>query len=388
MFVGGGRMSLLWMRPPPFSLGASMKAKQVQEAIETRKKRRETPPDGSHLLSTGSTLLNLNLSGDWRGGLVKGKYFFFVGDTSSGKTFFTCTCFAEAAINPAFDNYRFIHDNVEIGALMNFEKFFGKAAASRIEPPAKNEDGTPKYSTTDDEFYFHVDDAFNVGQPFIYVLDSMDALTSRAEIKKFMEHKRANRKNTEAAGDFGDGKAKRNSRGLRTLLHRLDNTGSILIIINQTRDNVNAGLFAPKKTRSGGRALSFYATAEMWTSVSGKIVKAVRGKERKIGITSRIEIKKNRITGRDRSCTIPIKYAYGIDDIDSCIDYLIQEGHWKKTGYKINTRGQFDCDSTVNKSTLIQKIEAGGYEEELRKQVAIVWNEIEEACVEERKSRY
>lgn len=365
-----------------------MKPENVEEAIKSRRVRREKPRDSDNLLSTGSTLLNLNLTGDWRGGLVKGKYFFFVGDTSSGKTFFTCTCFAEAAINPSFADYRFIHDNVEIGALMNFEKFFGKEAAARIEPPAKNDDGSPKYSTTDDEFYFNVDDAFAAGKPFIYVLDSMDALTSRAEMKKFREHKVANRTNKEAAGDFGDGKAKRNSRGLRTLLHRLESTGSILVIINQTRDNVDAGLFGPKKTRSGGRALSFYATAEMWTSVAGKIVKSVRGKERKVGITSKIEIKKNRITGRDRSCTIPIKYAYGIDDVDSCIEYLLQEGHWKKSGTKINTGGQFECDTSIAKSALITKIEESGWENELRKQVASVWNEIEEACVEPRKSRY
>lgn len=365
-----------------------MKPENVEEAIKSRRTRRETPSDADNLLSTGSTLLNLNLSGDWRGGLVKGKYFFFVGDTSSGKTFFTCTCFAEAAINPAFEDYRFIHDNVEIGALMNFEKFFGKEAATRIEPPAKNADGSPKYSTTDDEFYFNVDDAFNVGKPFIYVLDSMDALTSRAEIKKFRETKIANRANKEATGDFGDGKAKRNSRGLRTLLHRLEDTGSILIIINQTRDNLDAGLFGPKKTRSGGRALSFYATAEMWTSVVGKIVKAVRGKERKLGITSKIEIKKNRITGRDRTCTIPIKYAYGIDDIDSCIEYLMLEGHWKKAGTKINTNGELECDYPLLKSKLIAHIEENGLENELRLLVVKVWDEIEQACIEPRKSRY
>src|SRR6516162_7644169 len=102
----------------------------------------------SDFLSSGSTLLNLACSGRTRGCFVKGHYFYFVGDTSSGKTFLTLTAFAEACANPNFDEYELVFDNAENGALMNFEKFFGSKMASRVKEP---ESGN---SVTLQDFYY------------------------------------------------------------------------------------------------------------------------------------------------------------------------------------------------------------------------------------------
>ena len=108
----------------------------------------------SDLLSSGSTLLNLAATGRIDGCFLKGHYFFYCGDTDSGKTFIGLTCFAEASINKAFDNYRFIYDAPEGGALMDIEKFFGKRVAERLESPS--EKGA---SETVEEMYFNIDDA-------------------------------------------------------------------------------------------------------------------------------------------------------------------------------------------------------------------------------------
>jgi hypothetical protein len=91
----------------------------------------------------------LSCSGNAKGGFAKGKYHFIVGDSASGKTWLSLTCLAEAAMNPEFENYRFIYDNVEDGALMDIERFFGSKVAERIESPAIDEDGLPDYSSTD-----------------------------------------------------------------------------------------------------------------------------------------------------------------------------------------------------------------------------------------------
>jgi len=339
----------------------------------------------SDYLSTGSTLLNMACTGKPYGGFLKGHYFFIVGDSASGKTFLSLTCFAEAAINRHFDNYRLIFDNVEGGALMSLRKFFGKGVADRLEPPAVDDEGKPVYSATIEDFYFHVDDAQKIGKPFVYVLDSMDALSSLYEKKKFDEKKKASRGGPVAKGDYGDGKAKSNSTMLRKVLSGIHKTGSILILISQTRDNVGGGPFEPSKVRSGGRALKFYCGLELWSSVRGVIKKTVKGKPRKIGVKVKVQVQKNRIQGKDRTIELPIHYSMGIDDLGSCVDFLVEEDHWPATNGMIVAD---DLDLKGKRETLIRKIEAGGLERDLRELVTDVWNEIEKACEVIRKPRY
>ena len=86
-------------------------------------------------LSTGSTMLNLAMTGSARKGFRTGHYYLFVGDSRSGKTWFCLSCLAEASIDKRFNDYRFIYDNRERGALMDIAYFFGRKAAERIESP-------------------------------------------------------------------------------------------------------------------------------------------------------------------------------------------------------------------------------------------------------------
>lgn len=335
------------------------------------------------LLSTGSTLLNLACSDNPFGGFLKGKYYFLVGDSTSGKTFLSMTCFAEAMINKNFKNYRLIYDNIEDGMLMDVEGLFGKAVADRLEFPSKDEDGNPVFSFTVEEFYYHLDDALKKDKPFIYVLDSMDGLSSDYEGDKFDQHKVAHRKGKQSPGSYGDGKAKRNSEGLRQVLNGLRDTGSILIILSQTRDNLGFGF--EKKTRSGGHALKFYATVEIWSSVTGQIKRTIKGRDRAVGVHVGLKIKKNRITGKNREVEIDIYPSYGIDDIGTCVDYLIEEGWWRKIKQSVEA-GEFDFVATREK--LIQQIEKEGWENELRSIVGKCWKEIEVASAPPRKSKY
>ncbi len=335
-------------------------------------------------LSTGSTLLNLCCTGNPFHGFAKGGYYLFAGDSASGKTFACLTCLAEASINPNFDNYRFIYDNSENGAFMNIEHFFGKRVLERMEPPSMDRKSRlPVFSSTVEEFYYHIDDAYREGKPFIYILDSMDSLASEAEIEKFSEQKEAHRKGRTISGSYNVNKAKENSANLRKVISILRKTGSILIIISQTRQNLGFGF--KKKTRSGGDSLKFYANIEMWSSIREKIKKTIKGKTKQIGIQCQIQIEKNRFSGKERNCIIPIYHSYGIDDIGSCVDYLIQEGHWKKNKNSI-VATEFNMQETRDK--LIKRIEKKGAEKELRSLVGQVWNYIEDQCKLNRKKRY
>jgi RecA/RadA recombinase len=355
-----------------------MKNKEIINMLKNKKKTRS-----SEYLSTGSTLLNLACAGKLEGGFETGDYCYFVGDTTSGKTFLTLSCLAEASINPKFANHRLIHDDVEGGAKMDIVKFFGQKIYDRMEPPGGyDENKIPIFSSSIEEFYYHIDDAIKKGKPFIYILDSMDGLSSVAEIEKFEESKNAYRKGKTTTGSFGDGKAKKNSTNLRQLLTPLKRLNSILIIISQTRDNLGFG-FA-KKIRSGGHALSFYATLEIWSSVAGDIKKKIKGKDRQLGTFCKIRVKKNRQTGRKREITIPIYHSFGIDDIGSCVDFLVEE-HWTKKGSFILAK---ELALKLPREKLIQKIEENGLERKIRLLVGKVWQDIEKECTIKRKSRY
>ncbi len=365
----------------------SREADNLKKKLRSKKTISKIPYDKG--LSTGSTMLNLACTGRSTVGFLPGYYYMLVGDSNSGKTFLSLTCFAEACLNPAYSDYRLIYDNGEEGALMDVRKFFGQAVADRIEPPAK-EDGYPSYSSTVEEFYFNVDDALAKGIPFIYVLDSEDSLTSVAEVKKFVQNKKAfNRvkeddEADEMKGSYGDGKAKAHSSNLRRLIAPLHKSGSILLVVKQTRDNIEKFSF-DKKTRSGGRALGFYATIEMWSSVKKALRKPYKGKERHTGNLCQVKIKRSRFTGRETVVEVPFYWSAGLDDTGSCVDYLIEEKHWSGGKGGINAE-EFSFKGTREK--LVAHIEENNLEKDLRLLVATVWADIESACEIRRKRRY
>ena len=359
-----------------------MKRQEMEDILSMPTAKPKIQFDRSQYLSTGSTMLNLALSGKVNCGFIKGKYFFFVGDSSSGKTWLATTCLAEAAANKNFDDYQLIHDDAEGGANMDLAYYFGATAAERIKAPKYDADGEPVYSQLVEEFYYNLKDALGNG-PCVYVLDSMDALTTKYEQDRVQMRKKAHEEGKEASGDYADGKAKLNSSNLRAVIPLLRDTGSILVILNQTRDNLGFGF--ETKTRSGGRALKFYAHAEMWSSVVKKIEKQVKGKKREMGIRSKIQVKKNRTNGRRRDAEVTILHSYGIDDITSNIEYLLGEKHWTGTSKSL-TAPEFEYKGS--QSGLVSLIEENGMERALRKVVQSCWDDIEAATAVNRKARY
>lgn len=382
----------------------SEQAERIKQALR-RPRITRTSISRRDLLSTGSTLLNLAMSGYPQGGIAKGWYVHFVGDSQCGKTFFAHTLLAEAANNSEFDDYRLVFDDIENGAFMDKERYFGKKCADRLEAPSYYEDGSPEYSRMAEEMYFNIYNLLNTKKPkpIIYVVDSLDALSSKYEEQKFNEKRLAHKKGTKAKGDYGDGKAKIHSGNIRQVVSRLRDTGSILFCISQTRDILNAEMFGPTSTYSGGRALKFYTSMQLWGSVGQEIKKTVRGTKRKIGMTARIKVKKNRSTGKERTVEIPIYYSYGLDDLQSCINFLLDEKHWgkknktgteeaKEEGIGKRTRPakfsapEFDYEGSAE--GLIEHIEENEKYGELQALVTRVWNELEKECELVRKPRY
>lgn len=339
--------------------------------------------DPNNFLGSGSTLINLTSTDNPWCCYGKGKYHLMVGDSATGKTWLTLCAFAEAARRPDFDSHRFIYDNVEDGALMDMGFYFGQETVDRIEPPRISKEGVPIYSETAEDFYDNLKAAQSDGRPFIYILDSMDALSSHSELDKLEEQRKARLKGKKASGSYGDGKAKINSGSIREAVRDLAKTDSILIIVNQTRDNLGFGF--ETKGRSGGHALRFYATLELWLSLAGQIKKKVKEKDHTIGNKTLVKIKKNRYTGKLRRCTVPIFYSYGLDDIGSCIDFLIEQKVWSSSAGKVQAP-QFNFSGSIPK--LIRWIEDNNKEDDLREIVGETWDEVENLLKMDRKRKY
>lgn len=340
-------------------------------------------------LSTGSSMLNLACTDTAYWGLIAGGYYFLWGDSQSGKTFLTMTCFAEAQNSPHFASHEIHFVNAEGGALMDIAKFFGSKVANKLHWHDNIE--------TIEDFYRLMWDLLKVKKKkIILVLDSQDALDSSQAEKKFAKQKKAAEDGEEAKGSFGDGKAKFHSQNIRWVLSNLRKTGSILWVIGQSRDNVNAFGYADKKTKSGGKSLDFYANLTM-QSVKGKpIKKLVRGVARDVGANCIVTVRKNRVTGKvgkERSAVIPIYHSYGIDDIGSIVDFLIAEKHFKQSGPDEKKRMRYkvpDIEGFVGtRGQIIQLIEEQNAFEIFQDMAAKIWAEIEHECeLVNRRKRY
>lgn len=336
-------------------------------------------------VSTGLTLLNLALTDDPFKGWRLGGFHNLVGHSSSGKTFLALTGMAEMSIDERFSHYRLIHDNVEDGALMNIEQFFGPAAAARIRLPYKNpETGLREASDTVEDFYDnahrHVE-----ARPMYYCLDSQDALSSTQEIDKDELNRDLREKGKEEKGSYGDGKAAYHSRHLRQLTVRLVRTNSLLLMLSQTRETLDP-MAMSKWVRSGGKALKFYAQSELWLAPVKTLTKVVNEKPRVIGGVSEIKITKNRVTGKPRTIRFSFYYETGIDDVMTSLEWMIEEGFWKTSGTGIVTAPEFKF--VGKKREFCRLIEEGNQREEFASIVGVKWKELEEKMKAGRKSKY
>lgn len=364
---------------------------KIKKALTSKNKEDDQPVPSSDLLSLGSALLNLACTGRVKGGIAKEDYALFVGDSQAGKTWLALTALAEAANNPEFDDYQLIYDNVENGAKMKFEKFWGKKMASRVRAPKGTRD-VPVYSETVQEFYYNFYAAMKRG-PCIYVLDSMDAIDDEDDIKIFEKKELAHQKGKkDESGSYGTQKAKTNSVNIKKMIRKMRKTRSILIIIAQTRDKIGSHI-PNQKTRGGGRAIKFFAHVEIWLSKGKDVEKKVgmgKGdKGKKIGqqgIVAKMKVEKSRHTGREKVVEVPIYWSVGIDDVGSCINYLVDVGYWNKgDGGVINAK---ELGIKARREDIVRYVEDHNKERRLYNTVAHVWREIDKQLSIKRKKRY
>ena len=357
--------------------------KSLTQQIESRDKKRKQPspvPEELTLVPTPSTLFNCACSDTPSGGLAIGRMVNLIGDSSSGKSIFALSIFAEMAQHEVFNHYRFVYDDVENANSFDMERLFGAETADRIEPPAVDEEGDDCPSDTIEDFHCNISDCIDHGVPFVYVLDSFDALDSDQDREKLDKMRKARASGRKESGSYGMSKAKKSSEILRNIVGALKRSEGVLIIISQTRDNIDPISFE-KKNRSGGWALKFYANHEIWLAMAGKIPK----KDRVIGNKVKAKITKNKLTGKVREIEFPIFYDYGVDDIRSCVEWMVKESYWSKKKLTIDAS---DLHITGTADKVIRQIEDRNLERKLKRAVGKAWVDIEETLKLNRKPKY
>ena len=347
-----------------------------------------------NLLSSGSALLNLACSDSAYGSFIAGRYYLIVGASGAGKTWLLLSIAAESTVHEKFKDYKIVLDEPEEGNNVDLAFYFSKEIADKIKAPKYDEDEQPVYSESVEDFYDNInrelDLAEEKGYSLIYMLDSMDVLTSSAEVKKVEEQRADRAKNRETKGSMSDGKAKVNSANLRRVCSRLNKSKSILFIICQERDDLGSPVGG--KTFSGGNALLFYATLQIWLSHKQEIKATIKGKTRTLGNISKIAVKKNRLTGqRHRDLELPFYHSFGIDDTGSLVDWLVEEGHWTGGAKQLTKINSTEFGVELNKEQLARYIEEQpNGRRKLYKIATMVWREIKKQIEQKvfRKNRY
>jgi len=349
----------------------------VSQVVEASKKPIDktevSSVDPDWLIPTGSSLLNCACSDYSHGGYGVGKLVNLIGDSSSGKSLLALTCFAETYMFTKWNDYRLIYDDVEAALEFNVNYLFGVDIGQRIE--------TDIISDTVQDFYANILKTIHDGRPFIYILDSLDALTSIEEQDRAMKiaglKKQSPRE--KQTGSYKTEKPKLVSEILRVIKREIKSKEALVIVVSQTRDNLGFGFST--KTRSGGRALKFYCTHEMWLSIKETFKK----RKIEIGVGSNVKVSKNKLTGKRRDVDIPIYNDYGVDDISANVDFLVDEGYWEKEKETILAT---DFKIKGSKATIIKWIEDKRLQYEVQKMVGEQWNVIEEDLRLNRKRRY
>lgn len=344
-------------------------AKEVKEAIEGDDRVEiellaDKEIKEEKLIPTGSTLLNLALSDNPKGGFYLGTISNIIGDSAAGKTFLLWTMFSEIVYDKKFKGYELDYDEPESALAFNIRRLFGKKVEERVNIDTVSESVEGWH---DNVMARATDD-----KPFIYGLDSLDAICDEDEIDRDIRK-----------GSYGAKKPKLVSEIMRKIVQNIKGTLSSVFVISQTRDNIGV-MFGDKKTRSGGKALRFFCTHELWLAVKGHI----KRRDRDVGVDVRVKVGKNKLTGKLRIVEFPIYYDYGIDDTVSCIRFLVDEKVWsRKKGGEIDTKDPL-LPEGMNEEELARHIEDNNLKGQLVGIVTHTWREIEASIATKRKPKY
>ncbi len=249
-------------------------------------------------VSTGCSILDSVLGG----GYVLGRIANIVGDKSTGKTLLAIEASANFALAYPDGIIRYAEA----------EAAFDERYAAALGMPVDRVQFAKNILTVEDVFEdieCHLKEW--EGKPSLYIIDSLDALSDRAEQGRKIDE-----------GSYNMTKQKKLGEMFRRLVQKVEESRMLILIISQLRDKIGVS-FGETKTRSGGKSLDFYASQVFWLSEVEKLKRTVDKVERITGVRVKARCKKNKIGLPFRECEFPILFGYGIDDLTANVEWLL-----------------------------------------------------------------
>ncbi len=315
---------------------------------------------------SGSTLVNLCLTGTPNGGWEFGTVSNVIGDHSTGKTLIAIkSCqLASELIDKCDVHYVDVERSIRsterlkklnidpdsiglvtsVTTIEDFEKFFSTYIKSR---------------------------KIGDGKKAFIVLDSYDSLSSEDE-------------EVSKAG-YGTERTRKLSQFFRKYTDDIRDLNIHLQIISQVRENLNANLYEPKKVRTGGKSLGHNVASEMWISHKKKLKDATS--DLQYGDVIKCKVTKSRLAKPNRDADVCVLYDKGVDDTRSMLLWIKN-----RKNELVNSKGAWwyindDEDKKgYHLDDIIRHIEGGGLYKDLVNEVSKAWVEGEEVLEEKTSS--